>query len=420
MYTLSLFKKYFQQKGNNIMITELFDEIFNDSEELDITNEINKLFNMLEEKVEDTRIKFEEKFDNSSNKIAVLWEAIQYFMEADDDDNDNIELESLAEHSTEKECLLPYGLTKSEALEQADQSYQDFQARVKTFGFPLDDKTLLCQMLADYAQKQSSPELLRLYCDIVCDTGFLLDLNREQYTADSIKIQAWATGKQNADNLYAVLSERAGIALQFRELLSEAQKIRSVELQNALYDSQAQQEIYKLYKKLFRINEDCTYLLDNIAYLLQITESVNAFSVLKPLFFYRILTLHGKRLQKTEAIQINFGKLWDNKAYRIDTDNGKNHKTYLCYLMLFYRLCKIFESDSQVILPLNCYGFERLSNLGDFYRIHMKNKANISFFEARFDTMDRQHLLSNQLINIKDSVSRKYMETAVKFLIYGA
>lgn len=255
------------------------------------------------------------------------------------------------------------GLNLPVLLKQADEARTAFLAALDRHGLPLEDRFKLCRLLYERVQGEPSDELLRLYCDIVCDGGFLLDIER----GEDEGAVCWLYGKEDADELYDYLSERRQINSRTREILERAKETPILTTEHIARVSARADEVFQMYTQIFRSGRNQERLLDNISQFIQIADHSEELAPIKPLFLYRMLTRHGKRMQTDEEMKIDFRTLWNYQEYKFDQDNGKNYLTNTCYLELFSRLCDIFSSDQTVDMPVCVCGFEQLSNLSDFY-----------------------------------------------------
>jgi len=293
----------------------------------------------------------------------------------EDDNGDIPDIEAL---------LQKYGVTRSELPGRAEAARKEFLDTLRRYGLPVENRLKLCQNIYEKASTEPSAELLRLYCDIVCDGGFLMDIER----AGDDGAVCWLLGKEDADALYGYLSERAKQNLRFRRILEQAREINLSALGTGAEVSNCADEIFQTYVQIFRPIKNHEKLLGNIAQLLQIADHAEKLTPIKPLFLYRMLTRHGKRLQTSEALKVDFHALWNYQEYNFEQDNGKNYRTNVCYLELFSKLCDIFQADKTVDIPLCVCGFDRLSNLSEFYRENTPKDFEIPFAPPVEDLLD--------------------------------
>ena len=126
-----------------------------------------------------------------------------------------------------EELLEAHHLTLSEAVEQAEAARSAFLDTLQRLGLPLDNRFELCRKLCELAQTAPSDELLRLYCDILSDGGFLLDIDREEFEEDEDSgVVRWLHTKDDSESLYQHLSEQKLLASRWKRTLEQAKKIR--------------------------------------------------------------------------------------------------------------------------------------------------------------------------------------------------
>lgn len=307
-------------------------------------------------------------------------------------------MDELADEPDFEEVLRREGLTHASALLQAEAYREDFLRRAAQYALPLEDRFLLCQTLFDRAASPSD-ELRWLFCQVVTDVGFLLDRDRERFDEEEL-VQGWLWSKRESGELFAALSERAALQQRFLEICAQTQKNS---LPKADCDSEKKDLIFQRYTALFGASGDEKLFLDNIEQLIGMQERSEALTEIAPLFLYRMLVRHSKRLHESDCTRFNVRALWRYQAYRIDGNNGKNYKTNLAYLRLFHALCAIYENDERVSIPLCCHGFAQLSNLGDFYRMVEPADCLLPFAEP-LEELIAQHAFSCYEHGLGDNV----------------
>lgn len=307
-------------------------------------------------------------------------------------------MDELADEPDVEEHLRREGLTHASARQRAEAYRQDFLRRAAQYALPLDDRLLLCQALFDRAASPSD-ELCWLFCQIVTDTGFLLDRDRAELDEEEL-VQGWLWSQEESEELFAALAERAALQQRFLEICAQTQKNS---LPKADCDSERKDLIFQRYTELFGSYGDEKLFLDNIDQLIEMQERSEALTEIAPLFLYRMLVRHGKRLHSSDSTRFDCRALWRYQTYRIDGDNGKNYKTNLAYLRLFHALCEIYETDERVSIPLCCHGFEQLSNLGDFYRMVKPSDCQLPFAEP-LEELIAQHTFSCYEHGLGDNV----------------
>ena len=280
--------------------------------------------------------------------------------------------------------LQAHSLTLPVLVDRAETARKTFLETLHRYGLPPEDRFELCRLLYERVKEAPSDELLRLYCDIVSDGGFLLDMER----AGDEGAVCWLYGKEDADALYDYLSERAQINSLSRKALEEAQNIRASDSDCGTDAPIQADEIFQAYTRIFQLDRNPERLRDNICRLVQIANHLEALIPIKPLFLYRMLTRHGKRLQTSEALSIDYHALWNYQQYKLDEYNGKNYRIYVRYLKLFSQLCSTFSTDQAVNLPMCVCGFEQLSDLGEFYWMYTPKDIEIPFAPPMEDLLD--------------------------------
>ena len=280
-----------------------------------------------------------------------------------------------AEYSLEEEPdIIP---TASDML-GAQETRMDFLKRAERFGFPLNDRFRLCEALYGKAMKSPSNDLLRMYCDLACDDGYLLDLDRSVRTEEQDALCRICQERQSSA-LYDYLSMRKQQSERFRETLRLAATARQKhDALDAAGESLAK-EIGDTVLRIIGPKGDCARLTDNIAGLLQLSQNHPALRLIEPLFLYRVLTRHTQRFLRDDAPQFEMDALWRYQRYQLDEDNGKNYKTCLRYLSLFEALYTLTADRPGVDAALSLYGFDHLSNLGEFYRMLEHEETSLDF-----------------------------------------
>ena len=266
-------------------------------------------------------------------------------------------------------------------IQDAVEARHWFRAELDRFGLPIDNRYQLCVKMYERAEKEPSPELLRLLCYILCDVGTLLDLDRDpDFHSPEQDARCWRKTRKDAEELYANLMGRKQMSVRFRDLLERTKKsaVSRPSAGNVRQDDAMQvEQVFDAYVRVFSPKGEQSSLKYNISALLQMAGNSSDLTAVKPLFLYRALTRHRKRLENKSDLRIDFNALWKRKVYKIDDDNGKNYQTYAKYLSLFEELYRIFAAEDGVDAPLCLYGFSRLSNLGDFYRCYPPDRQSL-------------------------------------------
>lgn len=262
----------------------------------------------------------------------------------------------------------PDAVPTAEEIQAAADARADVLKRMEMFGLPLDDRFRLCENLYGRAVKAPSDELLRLYCELVCDSGYLLDLDRAARTAEQDAL-CRTRQKRQSEWLYAFLSAQKRQSVRFRDALHQASKPHKPSGALSAADEVLAEEIESVFLRVMQPKGDCAKLTDNVADLLQLSQSNAALRLIEPLFLYRALTRHTQRLLRDDTPQFDMDALWRYQRYQLEADNGKNYKTCVRYLSLFEALYGLLSDRPGVDAALCLYGFNHLSNLGELYRM---------------------------------------------------
>jgi len=274
----------------------------------------------------------------------------------------------------EEEDAAPSGADVKEAVE----AREDFLNRLNSFGLSLNNRFRLCENLYGKAVKEPSDALLRLYCELVCDCGYLLDTDRSERTPEQDAL-CLLRQRKDSESLYAYLVAQKRMSEKFHEVLRLAgmgKKARDIYQDS---DDALAREIASAYEEIMVPKGDCSKLTDNIASLLQAARANDSLRLIEPLFLYRVLTRHAQRLQKDDAPQFDMETLWRYQHYQLEENNGKNYRTCVRYLSLFEVLYKLFLDKPGVDAELSLYGFDHLSNLGQFYRMYSDVEPILDF-----------------------------------------
>lgn len=253
-------------------------------------------------------------------------------------------------------------------IEEAQAFRSNFLGRLDDMGLDPNDRFALCEALYGKAMKKPSDDLLRLYCDLVCDNGYLLDIDREERSSEQEAL-CYLRQAKRSDALYAYLSMRKRQSNRFQETILSLGKPASAKGTFHSADDALAQKVAESFLNIMQPKGDCSRLAENVAALLQSAQANPALQRIAPLFLYRALTRHAQRLLKDDAPQFEMSALWRYQTYLLEEDNGKNYKTSLRYLSLFAELYDLFADKPGVDAALCLYGFDHLSNLGEFYRM---------------------------------------------------
>ena len=275
-------------------------------------------------------------------------------------------LDAMDDLEDEPDCgqvLRERGLIRGDVLRDAEAYRSAFHARLRAKELPADDRFSLCRLMAEKAQAESSPELLRIYSEILCDPGFLL--STEDQTDEEQLILQYLTFMKDVDSLFQTVSQRKELAGKFENVTKQKRSPQAVSC-----DAERKYEIFQYFAELYDMPKkgDGRILLDNLSTYMQIAAASPELKSVEPLLLFRLLTRRQSYMCCTPDLAVNLSALWKPDKNKIDADNGKNFKQYRTNLQLFLSLCQIYERDSQVDIPLCWYGLDQITVLGDFYR----------------------------------------------------
>lgn len=282
-------------------------------------------------------------------------------------------LEAMDELAGGPDCtqiLQERGQSAKDVLLEAQRYRDDFRAHVSAQRLPLDNRFALCAALFSKAKENPSPELLRIYCEVLSDTGFLLNPkpgsddagNREQSALQYLDFC------QSCDDLRQTLMRRKELSEKFSDGTKEIRNPRP-----ANCDTKLSYEIATCFTALFELSDKGSgdILLDNLSHYMRIAASSPGLKSIEPLFLFRLLTKHQSRMCTVSDLTVSLPALWKQDEQQIEQNNGRNFKQYRRNLLLFKNLCGLYKNDMTVDLPLCWYGLDQVTVLGEFYREHI-------------------------------------------------
>lgn len=288
------------------------------------------------------------------------WEDLKEELEASDEEEQEAKPEF-------EEYLAQIGLTLDDAVRMTRAFQADFRKRAADYGIPLDDRPALVRRLAELAQTDRSPEFLRFFCELLSSFALFFRPEHEEFP-DLVAAAEYIQARDDADELYADFSRRIEYGERFRAAIS-AKPPRQIP--DAECDTRLKHQIFQKYKALLGAEESASdgIFWNNLDDLLQTVACTPELHPIAPLFLYQAVVRHRKRLHNSESPTLRLDALWQYRHYNIEQDNGKNLRQNGLYLRFFAELCELYRNDPEVDCVLCGYGFDQLSNLGDYYRI---------------------------------------------------
>lgn len=283
-------------------------------------------------------------------------------------------LDAMDELAGEPGCeqiLRDRGLDRETVLRDAQKYRKGFYARLEKLDISANDSFTLCCQLSEQARAEPSLELLRIFCELLCDPGFLRDHEPEitsrddQADAEEQTILQYLCFMEDRSKLFQILLQRNELAGKFAEATKEKRSPKPVDC-----DTERKYEILQCFIELFdmpaRGNGDI--LLHNLTHYIRVAAASPVLKSIEPLLIFRLLTRRQSYMCTTPDLTINLSALWKKDKNKVDVDNGRNFKQYRANLHLFQGLCRIYAKDEAVNLPLCWYGLDQITVLGDFYR----------------------------------------------------
>lgn len=283
-------------------------------------------------------------------------------------------LDAMDELADEPDCaqtLQERGLDHGTVLREAQAYRMDFHARLAGKDLPFFDRFTLCRQLADQAQAAPSLELLQIFCELLCDPGFLLDHEPEitskgdREDAEEQTILQYLDFMEERDKLLQILLRRGKLAGRFSRITKEKRSPTPVDC-----DTERKYEILQCFTALFDMPAKGSgdILLYNLTHYMRVAAASPRLKSIEPLLIFRLLTRRQSYMCSIPDLAVDLSALWKKDSNRMDGDNGRNFKQYRTNLQLFSGLCRVYERDRQVDLPLCWYGLDQVTVLGDFYR----------------------------------------------------
>lgn len=226
---------------------------------------------------------------------------------------------------------------------------------------------------------------LRLYTALLCDNGFLLDTDRTdrneeqdifnavEITEDMDRLEKYfercQINEKKLTDIISSLPKKLGGGKGNYE--KEAQTLTDIFIENVYLENGYTPQKIKA----------------NFEVILADMNSCDSLHIIAPLFIFRIIQNHKNRIAEYEGFNITLKRLFEEKKYKIDEDNGRNFKALEQWISLFDRLCAYFEQDAVVDMELCRYGFLHISNISRWYykNIITESKNIIPSIESIID-----------------------------------
>lgn len=283
-------------------------------------------------------------------------------------------MDELSEEPDELPILLQErGLSREDVLREAEAYRTEFRTRLAARGLPIENWYELCRLLHAQSCEDPSPELLYLYCELLSNPDFLLNLEPELEMEDEEDkkdvedqlILQYLKFPEERDRLLELLSQRKALADKLAQVIKEKRSPKPVDC-----DTERRKDILESFIRLVDLppKGNKQILEDNLSAYMQIAAASPALKSIEPLFLFRLLTKRRSYMCSTPNLEVKLPALWKADQTKVDEDNGRNFRQYAVNLVLFAELCKIYGKDETVDLPLCWYGLDQITVLGEFYR----------------------------------------------------
>ncbi len=267
-------------------------------------------------------------------------------------------------------------------LPQTEAMMREWHQRITTLaaahGLSLSNKALFCRRLDSLSATLPLEDMFSLYVAVLRDQGLLF--HRRHISKQDIGhfLSLWERMEQAKAALYLHTKYSA----RFEQL-----KLLRHPFDEACSDIAAEADVAFVLKEFSRLvlsKEDTSILRENISLLCGRIAANQDLLPVAPILLYQIAHKCTKSLQASVDFHFSWHKLWNEKCYQIEADNGKNFRQYQLLINLFLALCRYFEENSTVDLDFNHYLFARLSNLSEWYYRHKSTADDTACLEIPF------------------------------------
>lgn len=311
----------------------------------------------------------------------------------------------------------PAAPVTAEDIREAESAKIRFREWLLRYNLPLDNRYHLCETIDRLAHESPSQDLLRMICYLVCDNDLLLNFAtgantvKESGRLPEEDASLWRDIHRESEDLYTTLAARKQEAIRLKSVLAQAKDcgLSRDQRQGTAMRTDRAEAIADAYADIFQVAVTDIFR-SNVYALLQTVDTNSSLATIKPLFLYRVLTRHARRMQASDGLEIDLRMIWKYKSYNIFSDNGKNYKVYRQYLSLFESLYDLFAAEDGVDASLCLYGFDQLSNLGDFCR-YMLEKDSLLPLEPSVDELLLESTFTCFPNRINDNVA--FMESGL-------
>ncbi len=263
-----------------------------------------------------------------------------------------------------KSVLKTHGLTFQESLRKSKEYYWSFRGLLRHCNIDTTSKESIYFDICKLAEKSPTNDLLKLYCMVLTDTGFLMD-NKNPMRTNQQNILAWLEQSKKFKKAYQYIKSQSVFENRLQKIVASLNNLDIIGKNVSFEPVEVTQLIsqYDIYYKYRNSN----ILLNNIENLIEILNSNDDFREISAYVCFAILTRKQSYISTHSGYTPNLKTIFKYEQYQIDIDNGKNFKNYLEYLKLYVELCEYYSKYHGIDNKLSDYCFLKYSNLSDWY-----------------------------------------------------
>ena len=268
---------------------------------------------------------------------------------------------SVDEYIPFEKVLKTHGLTYQEGLRKSKEYYCKFRNLLGTFKIDTTSNESIYLSICELAEKSPNNDLLKLYCMVLTDNGFLMD-NKNPMRTDEQNILSWLEQSQQCEEVYRYVKNQSILESKLQDTIStldDKTSKKDVSLEALeLFHIVTQYNIYYDYRH-------SNILLNNIESLLKILHSNQKLRKISTYVCFAVFTRKQSFMAKHSGYTPNLRVAFEYQKYTIDRNNGKNFNNYLEYVQLYENLRRYY-----VYNELSDYCFLKYSNLGEWYQLN--------------------------------------------------
>lgn len=281
----------------------------------------------------------------------------------DNEVNEYLE-KSVDEYVPFKSVLKTHGLTFQESLRKSKEYYWSFRSLLRRCNIDTTSKESIYLDICKWAETSPTNDLLKLYCMVLTDNGFLMD-NKNPMRTNQQNILAWLEQSKKFKKVYQYIKSQSVFESRLQKVVTALNSLDSVGKDVSFEPVEITQLIsqYDIYYK----HKNSNILLNNVENLIGILSSNDILREISAYVCFVILTRKQSYISTHNGYTPNLKTIFKYEKYQIDIDNGKNFRSYLEYLKLYVELCEYYSKYHSIDNRLSDYCFLKYSNLSDWY-----------------------------------------------------